>query len=157
MAGFSSALVDAVEAALGPWIRAAVEHRHPGPLPARVEAQIEAAAERAVADIGPRLRDLLALDVDDQWTNPLAIIRDAVAYPTDILAGTGVEPVERDATARRLQPDDLYDLTPGAFGDLGPEVHEPGLMWGAAKAHIHLARRRRRSGTAGTATSSGER
>ncbi len=39
-------------------------------------------------------------------------------------------------------PDDDYDLTPASFGDLDPALHEPGLVWGAAKAHVFLARRR---------------
>ena len=43
---------------------------------------------------------------------------------------------------RAMFPDDLYDLTPGSFRDLDPALHEPGLEWGAAKAHVHLARRR---------------
>jgi hypothetical protein len=154
MAGYATALADAVESALGRWIHRSVVDRHPQPLTGDLEARIEASARAAVADIGRRLRDLLALDIDDQWTNPLSIIRDAVAYPTGILREAGVEPVDRDATARRLQPDDLYDLTPASFADLGAEVHEPGLLWGAAKAHVHLTRRRlldapRRAGTGG--------
>ena len=40
-------------------------------------------------------------------------------------------------------PDDPYDLTPGSFADVDPSLHEPGLVWGAAKAHVVLARRRR--------------
>jgi putative CocE/NonD family hydrolase len=39
-------------------------------------------------------------------------------------------------------PDDAYDLGPASFADIDPSLHEPGLMWGAAKAHVHLARRR---------------
>jgi hypothetical protein len=138
---YAADLVAAVEASLGPWIRRSVASRHPGPLTERIEARVEAAAAEAVADIGRRLRDLLALDIDDQWTNPLSIIRGAVAYPTAILRDEGVEPVDRDAAAHRLQPDDLYDLSPVTFGDLGPAAREPGLVWGAAKAHVHLSRR----------------
>jgi hypothetical protein len=37
----------------------------------------------------------------------------------------------------------VYDLTPASFADVDPALHEPGLVWGAAKAHVHLARRRR--------------
>jgi hypothetical protein len=37
----------------------------------------------------------------------------------------------------------VYDLSPAAFADLDPSLREPGLTWGAAKAHVHLARRRR--------------
>lgn len=139
--GYAADLVAAVEASLGGWIRDAVASRHPGPLGSDTEARIEVAASEAVADVGGRLRQLLALDIDHQWTNPLSIIRSAVVYPTAILSAAGVEPPDRDADARRLHPDDLYDLAPAAFADLGPAVHEPGLAWGAAKAHLHLASR----------------
>ncbi len=140
---YASDLLAAVEAALGPWVIAAVEERHPAPLPSDVEAAAATAAQAAVDDVGPRLADLLALDIDEQWTNPLAIIRRAVVYPTAVLAEAGVAPVVRDATEARINPDDVYALSPAAFGDLGPAVHEPGLVWGAAKAHLHLSRRRR--------------
>ena len=50
--------------------------------------------------------------------------------------------VVRDAHAERLFPDDDYDLSPGAFADVDPALHEPGLVWGAAKAHVIMARRR---------------
>ena len=103
---------------------------------------IAEAVAAAVADIGHKLRELLALDPDEQWTNPLSIIRQAAAYPTAVLSWAGVAPVERDATDVRLYPDDLYWLVPAAFADLGTEVHERGLIWGAAKAHVHLLRHR---------------
>jgi hypothetical protein len=61
-----------------------------------------------------------------------------------VLAGAGVPDVVRDEQARRLFPDDRYDLVPGAFGDLDEAVHEPGIRWGAAKAHVLLRRRRDR-------------
>ena len=145
---YGSDLASAVEAALPSWVRASVErYVSPGLLDneasATLNARIEEAGKAAVADIGGRLRDLLARDLDDQWTNPLSILRAASAYPTGILSGLGVAPVDRDRDARRLHPDDLFDLTPGSFADFGPEVHELGITWGAAKAHIHLQRRRR--------------
>jgi hypothetical protein len=59
-----------------------------------------------------------------------------------VLAAAGVPPVERDAHARRLFPDDVYDLGPAAFADLSAEVHQTGVVWGAAKAHVILRRRR---------------
>ena len=70
------------------------------------------------------------------------MVRRAVVYPTAVLRGAGVPPVVRDADAEARFPDDDYDLTPAAFADLDPSLHEPGLVWGAAKAHVHLARRR---------------
>lgn len=157
LARYADGLADAVEAALGAWVERAVARRlaypsgaepppetaPPPPTPPPDLATAAAAAgRRAVADVGPRLRDLLALDIDDQWTNPLAILRSAVAYPSAVLADAGAPPVERDAHDARINPDDVYDLAPVAFADLGPTVHERGLEWGAAKAHVHLRRRR---------------
>ena len=109
--------------------------------PTRSSAAERAGAE-AAADIGPKVRALLALDIDEQTTNPLSIVRGATRYPTEVLHAAAVPPVDRDATARRQFPDDDYDLTPGFFADLDPDLHGPGLTWGAAKAHVHLARRR---------------
>lgn len=144
MAAYAANLVDAVDAALGPWIRAAVTSRYPGAVPQEVENDIELAGIDARSVIGNDLRRLLALDIDEQWTNPLSVIRAAAMYPTTILANAGAAVVQRDETARRLHPDDLYDLVPSSFGDLGPAVHEPGLVWGAAKAHLHLRRRKQK-------------
>lgn len=140
--GYAADLLAAVEGALGPWVVEAIHHRHPGPLPPEVEVAAAEAAQAAVDDVGTRLAELLALDIDEQWTNPLAIIRSAVRYPTAVLADAGVAPLARDATDARMHPDDVYALAPAAFGDLGEAVHEPGLVWGAAKAHLHLSRRR---------------
>lgn len=100
------------------------------------------AAAAAVDDVGPRLRELLEMDVDRQPTGPLDICRSAVVHPTRVLAAAGVPPVERDDFAVRAFPDDRYDLAPASFADLDPSVAEPGIIWGAAKAHVVLARRR---------------
>jgi hypothetical protein len=102
------------------------------------------AATVAARDAGmPRLRALLATDVDEQRTNPLAVLRSLVRHPTTVLHAAGARPVERDEFQVRAFPDDVYDLAPATFSDVDPALHEPGLEWGAAKAHVHLARRRR--------------
>lgn len=147
LAGYAAALADAVDATLAGWVERAVVARwsawHGAPAPAEVEARAQAAGERARAELIPELRALLDTDVDAQRANPLAIVRRAVPHATAVLRDAGVPPVERDARAEHLFPDDAYDLTPATFGDLDPSVHEPGLVWGAAKAHVLLARRRR--------------
>lgn len=97
------------------------------------------AARRTVA---PRVRALLEADIDRQPTTPLSVLRTAVRYPTDALRSLGVPPVDRDAFAQRAHPEDPYDLTPASFADIDPSLAEPGIRWGAAKAHVHLARRR---------------
>jgi hypothetical protein len=103
-------------------------------------------AGRAARDSGVRrVRALLATDVDVQAGNPLAVLRSLVPHATAVLASAGAQPVARDEFSVRHFPDDVYDLTPASFADVDPTLHEPGLVWGAAKAHVHLARRRRES------------
>lgn len=147
LAAYARALADGVDATLPPWVVRSVLVRH-GELtgraaPPEVAEAAEAAAEAAAGDVAPRVRALLGRDVDDQPTGPLALLREAVRYPTEVLVEAGVAPVARDESARRLHPGDLYDLAPAAFADIDASLHEPGLTWGAAKAHVVLARRRR--------------
>jgi hypothetical protein len=135
-------LAEAVIEALPDWVHRSVAS-HLGPTQmAPLQDAIDTAGARAVADVGGRLADLLALDIDQQWTNPLSILRAAAPYPTEILHQAGVPAVERDDHARQFLPDDHYDLAPTSFAALGPRVHELGIAWGAAKAHVHLRRRR---------------
>lgn len=132
----AQALVDAVDRALPAWVTATIARRVQGPVP----PDAAAAAERARADVVPRLQALLALDVDDQRANPLAILRDAVRYPTEVLRAAGVREAERDDFERQRFPDDVYGLVPVTFADLGPEVADAGIAWGAAKAWTHRQR-----------------
>ncbi len=143
LAGHAAALGDAVVAALPGWAERTLRERyaawrHEDAPTALVEA-VRAAAVREVE--GP-LRALLEEDVDQQRSNPLAIVRRAVPAVTAALRAAGVPPVDRDADAARLFPEDVYDVVPASFADLHPTVHEPGLVWGAAKAHVILRRRR---------------
>lgn len=141
-----AALADAAIAALPQWIERQVATRFEQwagrPPPDDVCDHARRAGIDAAADIEPPLRALLAADVDAQRTNPLAILRRAAGHATAVLHAAGVPPVERDPHAEALFPDDAYDLSPAAFADLDPSVHEPGLVWGAAKAHVILGRRR---------------
>lgn len=135
MEEMAQALADAVDAALPAWVEAAVARRHDGPRPDTADA---IAAARA--DLMPRLRALLAQDVDEQKTTPLTILREAVRYPTEVLRSAGVAPVDRDDFDRERFPDDDYGLTPAAFADFGPAVADAGIAWGAAKAWVHKRR-----------------
>ncbi len=148
LAGHAEALAAAVEAHLAGWVERVVAERHrqwtgAGAVPDEVATAARAAGAAATAEVGPRVRALLARDVDDQPTGPLALLRAATAHPTAVLREAGVPPVVRDEVAVRRHPADLDDLTPAAFADVHPDLHEPGLVWGAAKAHVVLARRRR--------------
>jgi len=142
---YAAELADAIEAALPAWVVRSVEQRlqaWAGRADPVVIDQARAAGERSRAEIGAEIRRLLSLDVDEQRTNPLSIVRRAVRYPTQVLQAAGVPPVRRDEFAEHAFPDDIYDLSPASFDDVDPSLHEPGLLWGAAKAHVHLSRRR---------------
>ncbi len=139
-------LAAAVEAALPGWVERSVRQRvtqFGGVADPEVMAQAAGAGQRAAAEVGPELRRLVAADVDQQWTNPLSLLRQAVRYPTAVLRDAGVPPIVRDAYDERHFPDDDYGLTPLAFADVDPSLHDVGLAWGATKAMAHLSRHRR--------------
>lgn len=131
--------------AIPDWVRSNVariaDAWRPG-LAAELHEETEEAARRARDEIGPKLAALLALDVEEQRTGPLDVLRRLVPYPTVVLEAAGIPEVERDDHAASVFPDDRYDLVPSAFADFGEDVHEAGLRWGAAKAHTILSRRR---------------
>jgi hypothetical protein len=146
LARYATNLADRIEQAIPGWIDRSVR---------RVLADQDIAADDVVAariadagraariDGGRRVRALLSSDVDAQAGNPLALLRSLVPHATAVLDAAGARPVTRDEFSMRSFPDDVYDLTPASFADVDPALHEPGLVWGAAKAHVHLARRRR--------------
>jgi hypothetical protein len=146
LADYAGALAEGIERAIPGWVERSVR----GVLADQGIAvddelgrRIATAAAGARDEGASRVRRLLATDVDRQAGNPLAILRDLVRYPTAVLRAAGARPVGRDEFHERSFPDDVYDLSPAAFADVEPALHEPGLVWGAAKAHVHLARRRR--------------
>ncbi len=138
-------LAAAVEAALPGWVERSVRRRlvdWNGSAAPDVVRQATEAGRRAAMEVGGELRRLVAADVDEQWTNPLSILRGAVRYPTAVLRQAGVPPVVRDDFDERHFPDDDYGLVPLAFADIDPALHDLGLAWGAAKAMVHLRRHR---------------
>ena len=138
-------LAEAIEQALPGWVERSVA-RLAIAFHGRVDDDVRAAAteagRRAATEVGAEVRELLALDIDDQRTTPLSLLRGAVRYPTEVLRAAGVPPVVRDESQERLFPDDDYDLAPANFADVSPELADVGLAWGAAKAFTHLQRRR---------------
>lgn len=138
LAAYAEALRAGLVTHTGDWVeRVIVAHVGPDRSPAIV-ASLMTDVDRALVDVGA----LLATDIDAQRANPLAMIRSLVAPITAALRDAGVASVNRDPDAQRLFPNDLFDLTPGAFSDVHPDLHMPGLAWGAAKAHVHIQRRR---------------
>lgn len=85
---------------------------------------------------------LLATDVDAQQSNPLHVLRASTSYATQMLQAFGVKPARRDEYEVRAMPDDLFSIGPLTWKDLGEEVHEAGISWGAWKAATILTRRR---------------
>jgi hypothetical protein len=141
----AEALADAVDAALPGWVERSVARlveAHQGVLTGEVRAAAADAGRRATAELGAEVRRLLATDVDEQRANPLAVLRSAVRYPAEVLAAAGVPPVVRSRFDEEAFPADDFGLTPATWADIDPELHERGIVWGAAKAHVVLSRRR---------------
>ncbi len=144
-AEISAALADAVEVALPGWVERSVRVRlreSGRTMDDTLRDQARDAGAAAVAATMPGLRELLASDPDAQRSTPLTILRSAARFPTEVLRAAGVPPVRRDEFEERAQPEDVYGLAPASFADIDESLAEPGLVWGAAKAHLHLARRR---------------
>lgn len=143
----AQALLQGIEVAVPQWVERLVERRlidYRGSASDEEMAEAARAGEEAQADIAAALQALFETDIDAQTTTPLSVVRDAVRYPTAVLRSAGVPPVQRDQFAGAVFPDDDYDLTPASLADLGPDLVELGLAWGAAKAMAH----RRRHGAA---------
>ncbi len=143
--GIGERLADAVEAALPGWVERSVRLRlteWAGSADPEVLRRAGEAGARAASEVGGELRRLVGADVDQQWTNPLSILRRAVRYPTVVLHDAGVPPIVREAFDEHHFPDDDYGLVPLAFADIDPALHDLGLAWGAAKAMAHLHRHR---------------
>lgn len=130
-----AALADAVVAAVPGWVQRCVDRYAPG-------LDAGAAGAAAVDAVGPRLRALLTADVDEQRGNPLSIVRDAVVHPTGVLRAAGVDPPRRSRFDEEHFPDDPYGLVPMTWRDVDDSLHEPGIIWGAMKAHVHKQRHR---------------
>jgi hypothetical protein len=145
LAGFAAELARGVDAHLAGWVVRCVETRMAqwsGTVPEAVRDAAARAGEEARVEVAPQVAEALTLDIDDQPIPPLSVLRSAVVYPTGVLAAAGVPHVVRDEIDVRLFPEDVYGLAPATFADVHPSLHEPGLSWGAAKAFVHLARRR---------------
>jgi len=145
LAGYAAVLADGIERAIGPWVERSVVtvcEKSGVMVTGNLRQRARTAGAEATAEIAPRVHALLALDIDEQRVGPLELLRGAVRWPTQVLRDSGVTAASRDESARAMFPDDDFDLTPASFGDLDPALHEPGLVWGAAKAHVFLARRR---------------
>jgi hypothetical protein len=146
LADHARALADAIDAALPGWVVGSVDRVHRAwtgavSSPALLSAAADA-GRQARCHVATEVRALLDADVDEQPTTPLALLRGAVGYPTEVLRRAHVPPVERDRYDEEMFPDDVYGLTPASFADIDPSLHDLGLAWGAAKAWAHKKRHR---------------
>ncbi|MEA3019433.1 MAG: hypothetical protein QOI47_957 [Actinomycetota bacterium] len=133
-----ASLADAITAAVPGWVVRCVV-RAGG---AALRADAERAGTAAAADVGPSLHALLTADVDAQRGNPLAIVRDAVRFPTEVLRAAGVARPTRSPFDQQHFPGDDYGLAPMTWADIDESLREPGIVWGAIKARAHLERHR---------------
>ena len=88
------ALADGIEAALPAWVERCVDavvQQVTGAAPDEtVLAAAREAGRVARSEVGGQVRELLALDIDEQRTTPLTLVRDAVRYPAGVLRAAGV-------------------------------------------------------------------
>ncbi len=142
LAAYADALHAATVDVVPTWVRRlTIERAAAGGV--GVEAAALDQAATATRDlVASQLRQVLDADVDHGAGSPLAAFRAAVGPMTELLERSGAAKPPRDEFVAKAFPDDPYDLGPAAFSDVAAELHEPGLMWGAARAHVHLRRRR---------------
>lgn len=142
---YAEQLAEAVDPVVGPWVIRSI-HRllvaAAVPTTPELDDHIARAADEATEFVRRELRAFLAIDVDEQRTNPLAVLRAAVGYPTDVLRAAGVPEVRRDEFEERAFPADVYRLSPATWSDVDASLQEPGIIWGAWKAKTVLDRRR---------------
>lgn len=142
--GVAMELADRLEMAVPGWIerlgvsRIAAAGRGAS---AQEREALRRAGEDVVDSIGSRLRAVLMADVDAGAGSPLAVLRTGLGPATETLRAMGVPPVARDEFAVDHFPDDVYDLSPASFADIDESLVEPGVVWGATRAHVHLRRR----------------
>lgn len=113
-----------------------------GQCPEELAERARELAEEQGPVVVARLVTLVRTDVDEQRSNPLAVLREATRHPTEVLRAGGVPPRRRDEFAVERFPDDVYDLAPATWSDVHPDLHEAGILWGAWKAATVLQRRR---------------
>ena len=142
---YPQALYDAVMVAVEGWILGRMQVLV-GTSESAVKGESVDLIRNAAHSVAELVRtDLLALlstDVDEQRMNPLHILRACVAPATSALHTLGVPKAARDQYEESAMPDDVYALGPLTWRDLGEDVHDAGINWGAYKAAVVLSRRR---------------
>ena len=142
---YAKRLLDAIIVAVPVWVDESVRkivRRQFGVVNDDIAAAIVVAGKEAQEYVFTRLSALLATDVDQQSSNPLQILRESARFPTQVLLNASVTAPKRDHFDEQINPDDVFGLGPYTWRDLGEEVHDAGIEWGAWKAATVLSRRR---------------
>lgn len=142
---YSQRLFDACVVAIPEWITNRIQHVclvSGGAVPEIVRAKIVDVAHATQVQVQIDLMALLSVDVDAQRTNPLQVLRGSTLMATALLIEAGIPPAQRDEFEVRSMPDDMFALGPLTWRDLGDDVHDAGIEWGAWKAAMIISRRR---------------
>jgi hypothetical protein len=144
MDDYGARLADVAHGTLAGWMSRLLEGRlrSAGIDPGGWRAGIDDASELVRDRVLGQLRRLLETDIDEQRTNPLAIVRANVGPGTELLRRAGVPELRREPFEERAFPDDVFALGPASWADVDDALVEPGLVWGAWKAKQHLGRHR---------------
>lgn len=145
MSPYAKRLFDVIVAAIPVWVDDSVRkivRRHLVVVNDDVAASIVLAGKEAQLFVSQRLLSLLTTDVDQQSSNPLQILRDSACFPTQVLLDAAIPAPKRDHFDEQINPDDVFGLGPYTWRDLGEDVHDAGIEWGAWKAATVLSRRR---------------
>ena len=136
---YPQALYDAVMSGVHEWILGRMQM-----LVRTSEAHelLQNAAQAVSALVRTELLQLLSTDVDAQRMNPLHVLRACTSPATAALKSLGVPEAVRDQFEESAMPDDVYALGPLTWRDLGEDVHDAGINWGAYKAAVVISRRR---------------
>lgn len=125
--------------ALPEWVRTTVMAR----LATEPDAeQLEAVIAGIVDSVNTRMRRLVSADIDEPLSGPLEIVRQSAVPLTTLLVELGAEARARDPYASGARPEDVFDIGPMSFLEFDEAVQDAGIRWGAAKAYVHMRRRR---------------
>lgn len=122
-------LASALAAAYRPYVLAVVADRG-----WEATDELVRSLDEGEAWLASQLGALLSLPFPDQARGPLELFQEAMRFPTDALAASGITAVPRDQVASNALPGDVYDLAPASSRDLGEEVWSAHLRWGVRKA-----------------------
>ena len=136
---YPAALFDAVAACFNEWLTNSIVERAFGAIAQEKIKEIVDESSRTALE---NLYEFLSVDVDEQRTNPLHILRQSTRLANELLSAAEIVPPVRDEFETSAMPHDVYRIGPLTWRDLGEEVHEAGITWGAWKAATVLSRRR---------------